>query len=114
MPARAATEAAGAKALGADAELRVCLLGTPRLAWSDGRVHPLQRRDAALLTMLVLDGPAPRSRVALQLWPDADPEGAPNNLRHASGSEWPKTTTKCPSYRKTRRASANALAKDFS
>ncbi len=31
--------------------------------------------------MLVLDGPAPRSRVALQLWPDADPEGARNNLR---------------------------------
>ena len=80
-PAQGATEAAGVNALGADAKLRVCLLGTPRLAWSDGRVHPLQRRDAALLAMLVLDGLAPRSRVALQLWPDADPEGARNNLR---------------------------------
>ena len=80
-PAQGATEAAGVNALGADAKLRVCLLGTPRLAWSDGRVHPLQRRDAALLAMLVLDGPAPRSRIAVQLWPDADPEGARNNLR---------------------------------
>ena len=80
-PARAATDTGGAQPAAAEAVLRVCLLGAPRLAWSDGRVHTLQRRDAALLTMLVLDGPAPRSRVAMQLWPDADPEGARNNLR---------------------------------
>ena len=80
-PAHESADAAGARPHAADVELRVCLLGTPRLAWRDGRLHTLQRRDAALLAMLVLDGPAPRSRVALQLWPDADPEGARNNLR---------------------------------
>ena len=81
-PARpSTTEARGVLPGAGDATLRICLLGTPRLAWSDGRMHPLQRRDAALLAMLVLDGPAPRSRVAVQLWPDADPEGARNNLR---------------------------------
>ena len=80
-PARPPTDAHRALPVAADPALRVCLLGTPRLAWSDGRIHMLQRRDAALLAMLVLDGPAPRSRVAVQLWPDADPEGARNNLR---------------------------------
>jgi len=84
LPAAVLAQSASAnppRATDMEAALRVCLLGTPHLEWADGRVHPLQRRDAALLAMLVLDGPAPRSRAAVQLWPDADPEGARNNLR---------------------------------
>lgn len=63
------------------AALRIHLLGLPRLQWPDGRQHLLPRRDAALLAMLALDGAMPRSRAAVRVWPDADPEGARNNLR---------------------------------
>jgi len=65
----------------AGAALRLCLLGVPRLEWPRGRVHLLQRRDAALLALVVLEGPLPRSRAAARVWPDADSEGARNNLR---------------------------------
>lgn len=57
------------------------LLGAPRLQWPDGRQQPLQRRDAALLALLAIDGPQARSRAAARVWPDADAEGARNNLR---------------------------------
>ena len=57
------------------------LARAPRFVDVDGTVRALVHKDALLLAMLVLDGPAPRSRVATQLWPDADPEGARNNLR---------------------------------
>jgi DNA-binding SARP family transcriptional activator len=60
---------------------RVLLLGQPRLAWPDGREHLLQRRDAALLALLALEGAVPRSRAASRIWPDADGDGARNNLR---------------------------------
>lgn len=39
---------------------------------------------------------------------------APSSRSHASGSEWPNTTTRCPSGRSTRRASWNARANDLS
>lgn len=60
---------------------RVHLLGRPRLEWPDGHQHALQRRDAALLALLALEGAVPRSRAAARIWPDADAEGARNNLR---------------------------------
>ncbi len=60
---------------------RIHLLGAPRLQWPDGRQHLLQRRDAALLALLVLEGAQARSQVAARIWPDADGEGARNNLR---------------------------------
>ncbi|WP_374562880.1 AAA family ATPase [Ideonella sp.] len=64
-----------------EAAPRVRLLGLPRLQWPDGRQHLLQRRDAALLALLALEGAMPRSRAATRIWPDADAEGARNNLR---------------------------------
>ena len=64
-----------------EAAPRVHLLGLPRLEWPDGHHHLLQRRDAALLALLALEGAVPRSRAASRIWPDADSEGARNNLR---------------------------------
>ena len=63
------------------AKLRIRLLGAPRLQLVDAAEHSLGRRDAALLTMLALQAPMPRARVAALLWPDADDEQARNNLR---------------------------------
>ena len=63
------------------AGVRVCLLGQPRLAWDDGRSKPLERRDAALLALLALDGAVPRARAAALVWPNGDAERARNNLR---------------------------------
>jgi DNA-binding SARP family transcriptional activator len=60
---------------------RLLLLGTPRLVLSDRPSLALERRLAALLAMLALDGPTPRARVAELLWPGADDPGARNNLR---------------------------------
>lgn len=64
-----------------EATPRIHLLGQPRLEWPDGHQHALQRRDAALLALLALEGAVPRSRAAARIWPDADAEGARNNLR---------------------------------
>jgi DNA-binding SARP family transcriptional activator len=61
--------------------LRVCLLAQPRLEWPDGRQRLLERRDAALLALLALDGAVPRARAAAHIWPDVDAERARNNLR---------------------------------
>lgn len=41
----------------------------------------LARKDAALLALLAIDGPMPRSRVAALLWPEAGPQAARNSLR---------------------------------
>jgi DNA-binding SARP family transcriptional activator len=59
----------------------VSLLGTPQLVLPDGDVHPLERKDAALLALLALEGSMARARVAALLWPDADGEAARANLR---------------------------------
>ena len=42
---------------------------------------PLPATDAALLAMVALDGPAPRSRLAAWLWPQASASAALGNLR---------------------------------
>lgn len=60
---------------------RLHLLGLPRLEGPTGPAHVLQRRDAALLALVALDGPLPRAQAAARVWPDADAEGARNNLR---------------------------------
>ena len=49
--------------------VRIQLLGVPSLRLSGRPVHVLERRDAALLALLALEGPSLRSRVALLLWP---------------------------------------------
>lgn len=60
---------------------RLRLLATPALLLGDEVVVALERKDAALLALLALDGPLPRARAAALLWPDADPQNARNNLR---------------------------------
>ncbi len=58
------------------------LSGQPVAQWSgQGHALPLALRDAALLAWLALEGPTPRNRLALLLWPDSQPEAARNALR---------------------------------
>jgi len=57
------------------------LLGVPALVQKDGDLVSLERKDAALLALLALDGPLLRERAAAMLWPDADPQKARNSLR---------------------------------
>lgn len=61
--------------------MRVVLLGAPRLILAGVEEHALERKDAALLAMLALDGKGARARVAELLWPDAELDKARNNLR---------------------------------
>lgn len=61
--------------------VRLILLGTPRLELAAAPAVPLERRMAALLAMLAINGPTPRAHAAQLLWPDADDKGARNNLR---------------------------------
>lgn len=57
------------------------LRGQARLRRSGESDHVLERRDAALLAVLVVEGPQSRTRLARLLWPDAEPSRALNNLR---------------------------------
>lgn len=61
--------------------LRLALLGEPRLFVPDAPHHVLDKRDAALLAILALDGPRARKQVAALLWPEADAVKSGNNLR---------------------------------
>jgi len=60
---------------------RLQLLGGALLVRADVDTLSLERRDAALLTLLALDGPQTRARVAALLWPDSEPRRGGNNLR---------------------------------
>lgn len=60
--------------------LRLELLGGARLHRPDG-VTRLERKSAALLALLSLDGPTSRARLAGLLWPDSPDSTARNNLR---------------------------------
>ncbi|RIH89472.1 ATP-binding protein [Calidithermus roseus] len=59
-------------------ELR--LLGPPSLI-GQGRTVLLERKPAALLAYLALEGPTPRSKLAGLLWPEGSEASARNNLR---------------------------------
>jgi DNA-binding SARP family transcriptional activator/tetratricopeptide (TPR) repeat protein len=61
--------------------MQLHLSATPRAEHPDGPVHVLAPLDAALLAWLALEGPTPRNRLALLLWPDKPPEAARNSLR---------------------------------
>ena len=61
--------------------LRLELLGAARLTLADGAVHALERRDAALLAILAVEGPTSRAHVAALLWPDSDGKHGNNSLR---------------------------------
>ncbi|WP_051303888.1 BTAD domain-containing putative transcriptional regulator, partial [Calidithermus chliarophilus] len=60
-------------------QLRV--LGTPHLHRAGQPPVPLERKPAALLAYLALEGPTPRSRLAGLLWPEGSDASARNNLR---------------------------------
>jgi DNA-binding SARP family transcriptional activator/tetratricopeptide (TPR) repeat protein len=62
-----------------DVQLR--LVGIPVLDRSGLPALRLERKDAALLALLAIDGATPRARAAAQLWPDASPTVARANLR---------------------------------
>lgn len=60
---------------------RLRLLAVPALVLPGGALVALERKDAALLALLAVDGPLPRARAAALLWPDAEPQKARNSLR---------------------------------
>ena len=63
------------------AAANLLLVGEPRLLLADGSAHPLERKDAALLAILAVDGATPRGKAASLLWPDVGEDAARNNLR---------------------------------
>lgn len=60
---------------------RVELLGTPGLIGVDGRRTGLERKAAALLALVAVDGTQTRARLAAMLWPEATAAAARNSLR---------------------------------
>ena len=60
---------------------RLRLLAVPALVLPAGAQCALERKDAALLALLALEGPLTRARAATLLWPEAEPQKARNNLR---------------------------------
>lgn len=67
--------------LAADAGVRIELLSVPRLLVVGRAPCILERKDAALLAVLAIEGPTSRARIASLLWPDSDAEAGRNNLR---------------------------------
>ena len=60
--------------------IRLRLLGEPSLELGPD-AFSLERKDAALLALLAIDGATPRGKAAAWLWPDVDDDAARNNLR---------------------------------
>lgn len=75
------TEPGGPELATRPAPHRLHLLGLPRVVRAGAPDHLLERRDAALLALLVLRGPTPRAQAAALLWPDVAPTQAQANLR---------------------------------
>ncbi len=63
------------------ARWRLRLLGGVALQRDETQQEPLERRTAALLAYLALEGPTPRSKIAGLLWPESTEETARANLR---------------------------------
>jgi DNA-binding SARP family transcriptional activator len=61
--------------------LRLQLLGPASWSVGGARAVPLERRDAALLAYLAMEGQAPRATLLELLWPDVQREAARNHLR---------------------------------
>ncbi|PYE49413.1 BTAD domain-containing putative transcriptional regulator [Deinococcus yavapaiensis] len=58
------------------------LIGAAQLESNDGLNVPLERKTAALLAYLALEGPTRRPQLTELLWPDTREEAARNNLVH--------------------------------
>src|SRR5215467_707134 len=63
-----------------DAPPTIRLLGPPQLVFPSGH-HTLERKAAGLLAYLAMHGESARNTVAALFWPDAESDGARNNLR---------------------------------
>ena len=63
------------------AAMQLRLATSPRFVHADARETDLALRDAALLAWLALEGPTPRTRLAVLLWPRSAPDVAGNALR---------------------------------
>jgi DNA-binding SARP family transcriptional activator len=57
------------------------LCGPPRVVATDGKCVVLERRDAAMLALLAIEGPTARARVTALLWPDESAEDVRGRLR---------------------------------
>lgn len=64
------------------AHWRVQVLGHAQVT-RDGEATAPERRTAAILAVLALEGPTPRSRLAGLLWPEVPEATARNNLAQA-------------------------------
>lgn len=60
---------------------RLQLCGLPQALSASGQTITLERRDAALLALLAIEGPTARSRVTALLWPDEALEQVRGRLR---------------------------------
>jgi DNA-binding SARP family transcriptional activator/ABC-type cobalamin/Fe3+-siderophores transport system ATPase subunit len=60
---------------------RLQLCGRPQAISAQGQAIVLERRDAAMLALLAIDGPTARERVMVLLWPDEDTTLVRNRLR---------------------------------
>jgi DNA-binding SARP family transcriptional activator len=74
------SDASSAAAPAAASTVPLRLLGQPQLVLGDV-VHALERKDAALLALLALEGVTDRERAASLLWPEAESSRARANLR---------------------------------
>jgi len=63
-----------------DAPPTIRLLGPPQIVFKSGH-HPLERKAAGLLAYLAMHGESARNTLAALFWPDAEADGARNNLR---------------------------------
>lgn len=61
--------------------VRVRLIGAPQMALRDGVVLALERREAALLALIAIDGPTARGKAAALLWAEADSDKRRSSLR---------------------------------
>jgi DNA-binding SARP family transcriptional activator/tetratricopeptide (TPR) repeat protein len=57
------------------------LAGVPVAGRDEADARPLERKDAALLALLAIDGASPRDRVAAWLWPEVPAKTAAGSLR---------------------------------
>lgn len=65
----------------ATALIHLRLLSVPALMRGDITLAALERKDAAMLALLAIEGPMPRARAAALLWPDSESQKARNSLR---------------------------------
>ena len=64
---------------GMEAPPRLALMGSARLEIGGTSLAP-ERKAAAVLAYLAVEGPTPRTRLAGLLWPDSEEATARNNL----------------------------------